>query len=396
MACGACIVSLVLNSILLLQLIVVSLLAHLALAGSRITTSLYALSLGSSEFTVGMLMALFALFPMLFAVPTGRVVDRIGIIKPMLAGCMSMAIGCALPGVIGGLSTLYVATLFIGTGFMMIQVVAQHTVGAMSTNENRTTNFSWLAMGYSVSGFSGPIIAGIVIDHARHDIAYLVFSGFALAALTLTACGRLHRIALAPKEKGGGGGSAFELLREKEMRRIYAIGILLGTAWDMFMFVLPIHGSRLGFAASTIGLIAGCFAAATFIVRLAMPRISQRYSQWQVLASALTLAAICYVMFPMMRQPYSLMIVAAMLGLAVGSSQPNLLALLHHTAPPGRAGEAVGIRITIGNASQVLLPLAFGGAGATLGLSAVFWGMGAMLGTGMPFAWRKALSKKDE
>jgi MFS family permease len=396
MALRACIVSLVLNSILLIQLIGVSLLAHLALAGSRITTSLYALSLGSSEFTVGILMALFALFPMLFAVPTGRMVDRIGIVKPMLVGCVSMAIGCALPGLLGGLPILYLATLFMGTGFMTVQVVAQHTVGAMSTSENRTTNFSWLAMGYSISGFSGPIIAGFAIDHARHNIAYLLFSGFALAALMLTAFGQLKRIALAPKQKSAGGGSAFALLRDTEMRRIYVIGILLGTAWDMFMFVLPIHGSRLGFAASTIGLIAGCFAAATFTVRLAMPRISRRYSEWQVLASALTLAAVCYVVFPMMRQPYSLMIVAAMLGLAVGSSQPNLLALLHHTAPPGRAGEAVGIRITIGNASQVLLPLAFGGAGATLGLSAVFWGMGAMIGAGTPFAWRKALSKQDE
>jgi MFS family permease len=392
-ASSACIVSDVLNSIVLLQLIVVSLLTHLALAGSRITTSLYALSLNSSEFTVGMLIALFALFPMLFAVPTGRVVDRIGIVKPLIGGCVSMMIGCALPGLIGGLPILYLATLFMGTGFMTVQVVAQHTVGAMSTAENRTANFSWLAMGYSISGFSGPIIAGFVIDHASHRIAYVLFSGFALMAVVVASCGSLKDVAVGRQEKSAGGGSSLALLRDVEMRRIYIIGILLATAWDMFMFVLPIHGSRLGFTASTIGIIAGCFAAATFAIRLAMPRISRRYSEWQVLASGLTLAAACYIVFPLMHQPYSLMIVAAVLGLAVGSSQPNLLALLHHTAPPGRAGEAVGIRITIGNAAQVLLPLAFGGAGATLGLTAVFWGMGAMISAGAPLAWRKALSK---
>jgi hypothetical protein len=32
-------------------------------------------------------------------------------------------------------------------------------------------------------------------------------------------------------------------------------------------------------------------------------------------------------------------------------SQPNLLAPLHHTAPPGRGGKAVGIRATISNAT---------------------------------------------
>jgi MFS family permease len=378
----------------LLQLILVSLLAHLALAGSRITTSLYALSLQSSEFTVGILIALFSLFPMILAVPTGRLVDRVGVMKPLLFGCLTMAIGCALPGVVGGLPVLYLATLFIGTGFMAVQVASQHTVGAMSVTEKRSTNFSWLAIGYSISGFCGPVTAGFIIDHARYSIAYMVFCVFAVAALILTAYGRLRQIEVTRHAEIPPSRSALDLLRDAEMRRIFVIGTLLSSAWDLFTFVLPIHGSRLGFSASTIGLILGCFSAATFTVRLAMPWISRRYTEWQVLASALTLAMVCYAVFPMMRQPFSLAAVAAILGLAVGSSQPNMLALLHHSAPAGRAGEAVGIRITIGNACQVLLPLAFGGAGATLGLSAVFWGMGAMIGAGAPLAWQKALMKR--
>jgi hypothetical protein len=95
-----------------------------------------------------------------------------------------------------------------------------------------------------------------------------------------------------------------------------------------------------------------------------------------------------------MTQAASLMAVAAILGLALGSSQPNVLALLHHTSPVGRAGEAVGIRVTIGNASQVALPLAFGAAGASVGLFAVFWGMGFMIGSGIPLAWRKLKTLK--
>jgi MFS family permease len=383
----------VLPSISLLQLIVVSLLAHAALAGARITTSLYALSLHSSDFTVGTLIALFSLFPMMLAVPTGRLVDRIGIMKPLLAGCSSIALGCALPSFISGLPILYLATVFIGTGFMAVQVVSQHTAGAMSVAEKRSTNFSWLALGYSISGFCGPVIAGFLIDHARYSASYLAFCSLGLTALTLTLRGRLKHIRLPGHDHETATGSALGLLRDDEMRRIYFVGTLLSSAWDLFTFVLPIHGSRLGFSASTIGLILGCFSAATFTVRLAMPWISSRYSEWQVLGSALSLAALCYALFPLMGQPITLMAVAATLGLAVGSSQPNMLALLHHTAPPGRAAEAVGVRITIGNACQVLLPLAFGGASAALGLSAVFWGMSAMIGSGAPLAWSKALKE---
>ncbi|MFD2273524.1 MFS transporter [Undibacterium arcticum] len=129
---------------------------------------------------------------------------------------------------------------------------------------------------------------------------------------------------------------------------------------------------------------------ATFVVRLAMPWIARRYSEWQVLVGVLGLAVICYGLLPFMHQPLSMMLVAAALGLALGSSQPNVLALLHQTAPPGHAGEAVGFRATISNATGVVLPLAFGAAGASLGLFAVFWGMGALVGAGIPLIWRKA------
>jgi MFS-type transporter involved in bile tolerance (Atg22 family) len=93
-----------------------------------------------------------------------------------------------------------------------------------------------------------------------------------------------------------------------------------------------------------------------------------------------------------MEQPASMMAVAAALGLALGSSQSNMLSLLHHAAPAGHTGEAIGIRATIGNTCQMVLPLAFGAAGATLGLFTVFWGIGAMIGTGIPLAWRKAFA----
>jgi MFS family permease len=377
----------------LLQLIVVSLSAHAALAGARVTTSLYALSLQASELTIGILIALFSLFPMLLAVPVGRLIDRTGIIRPMLAGCAAIGFGCALPGMMDGLPVLYVATMLIGTGFMVIQVAAQHTVGAMSTSAQRASNFSWLALGFSISGFCGPVLAGVVIDHASYRISYLLFFGFAAAAFALAAGGRLRRIAFVTHHDKTASHSVVGLLRDREMRRIYLVGVLLSSAWDLFTFVLPLHGTHLGFSASTIGLILGCFSAATFMVRLTMPWISRRHSEWQVLTGALMLSVVCYALFPLMGRPFSLMAVAAILGFAVGASQPNMLALLHLTAPPGRAAEAVGMRITIGNACQFLLPLAFGGAGAALGLSAVFWGMSAMIGAGVPVAWRKAAGK---
>jgi hypothetical protein len=40
------------------------------------------------------------------------------------------------------------------------------------------------------------------------------------------------------------------------------------------------------------------------------------------------------------------------------------------------------------NASSVLMPLLFGGAGAVIGVGGVFWVVGAAVGAGTPLAWR--------
>lgn len=396
---GFCLCNCVRPTPALLLLILVSLCAHLALSGVRVTTSLYALSLHASPFTVGTLIAVFALFPMLLAVRTGRLVDRVGVIAPMAAGCGALIAGCALAALAPGLTLLYLAAALVGTGFMAVQVCAQHLVGTLSSTEQRAANFSWLSLGFSISGFSGPVLAGLLIDHARYGAAYLAFGGFAASALLLVAAGRKRGLeTMPPLLPADDAPRAFDLLRAPALRRIYAVGILLAAAWDLFTFVLPLRGAQLGFSASTIGFILGSFSAATFLIRLVMPWVVRRSSEWEVLRAALLLAALCYASFPLLHSPAALMAAAAMLGIAVGSSQPNMLALLHHTAPAGRIGEALGIRITIGNACQVVLPLAFGGAGAALGLGVVFWAMALLIGAGVPLAWQRlplAKSRKN-
>jgi MFS family permease len=68
-----------------------------------------------------------------------------------------------------------------------------------------------------------------------------------------------------------------------------------------------------------------------------------------------------------------------LLGLGLGSPQPMILTLLHESAPAGRAAEALGLRTTLINGSQTVMPLIFGGLGAALGMMPVFWTVSAAL-----------------
>jgi hypothetical protein len=57
------------------------------------------------------------------------------------------------------------------------------------------------------------------------------------------------------------------------------------------------------------------------------------------------------------------------------------MSLLHGKSPPGRVGEALGLRHLIMNGSHVLLPLIFGAAGSVLGARVVFLLMAFVLVT---------------
>jgi predicted MFS family arabinose efflux permease len=252
-------------------LIVTTVLAHAAFNGSRLTLSLTALSQDASPLAVGVMMSLFAALPMLLAIVSGRLVDRIGVRRPLVGGSAMLALFVALPGIVPAFALLYVAAAGIGTAFMLFHISVQHAVGAGSSEADRKANFGWLALGFSISNFLGPTSAGFMIDHIGHRATFGVLAALALTALALIAW---KRQALADKHsaaKAADTRNALQLLREPELRRVFLVTAMLASAWDLFVFVMPIYGTEIGLSASTIGLILGSFALATIVIRVALP-----------------------------------------------------------------------------------------------------------------------------
>ena len=363
-----------------LALIALGIFNHTVLTGGRVTVALYALSHGATPLIVGTLMGLYAFLPMLLAVSAGRLSDRMGVRRPMLAGSCGIGLGALIPCFASGIAPLYVATSLIGVSFMLFQVSMQNATGAYGPPSERARNFSLLALGYSISLFGGPLIAGFLIDHASFTTAFGVLA--VLPVVPIVALGRRviwlpgpHR-ALPTDAKGG----LKVLLGNPRLRRVFIINGLLSMAWDLHSFFIPIYGANIGLSASRIGVILASFAVATFVVRLFMPKIVQRFSEFEVLTGALFVAGVAFSLFPFVEQVAVLMTLSFTLGLALGSGQPMVMSLLYSIAPAGRMGEAAGVRMTIVNASTFAMPLLFGAVGSTLGLAPVFWTVGAALG----------------
>jgi predicted MFS family arabinose efflux permease len=374
-------------------LVVTVVLAHTAYNGTRLNMSLAALAAGASPLTVGVLMSLVAALPMLLGIAAGRLIDRVGVRVPMIGAAVLLIASVALPGLVPGLASLMACAAGCGTGFMLFHIAAQHTVGEMSNDANRRDNFGWLALGFATSNFIGPSVAGVSIDHFGNRATFLILAAFAAASLALALARRAQLSHTPHHERERQEGSTFELLRNAELRRVFIVSGLLASAWDLFVFVMPIHGTNLGLSATTIGMILASFAAATFVIRLALPFISRYMREWPMITTTFAIACVAYALFTMVETVPLLATIAFLLGLGLGATQPSIMALVYSTAPQGREAEAVGVRTVVLNASHTVLPLLFGGLGTALGMVPVFWTMSATLAGGGWFANRRRLAR---
>ena len=366
-------------------------LGHLAFVGCRMTTTLFALQLGASEFTVGVLMSLFALLPTVLSVSAGRLIDRAGPQRPLEVSMGTLALAAALPFAFPSLAALYFSTTLLGVSFMYVHIAMNSVFGAHGSPEQRAVNFSWLALGFSISNSIGPLVAGYAIDGLGHAKAFAVLAVFPAIALALLWVRKepLPRPEHVPLPKRAG---VLDLLRIPGLRQTFWVSLLLATGWDLYTFIVPLYGARIGLSAAAIGVILSTFALATFTVRLIMPLLIKRLKQWVVIFCALAISGSCYLLFPFAQSVPPLLLLSFVLGLGLGSAQPVIMSLLYAASPPGRQGEAVGLRTSLLNGSHTLIPLASGAASTAVGMAPVFWVLAACLLGGAWFARRQVKS----
>ena len=350
-----------------------TILNHTAYVGSRVAVSLYAIHLHATPLTVGTLMSLYGLLPMLLSVSAGRLSDRVKPRVPLLVGSVLVVVGTLLPFLAPGLAPLHVAATLIGLGFMLFQVTVQNSIGFIGARERRPANFSLFALGFSVSAFLGPLFAGLAIDWIGYAFTFIFLALLPVATIIALAANKLVLPGPPSHGKRDEKRRVVDLFAHSDVRRVLIITALQATSWELFTFMMPVYGTGIGLSPSVIGVIMGAFAVATFLIRLALPYLARRVTAWRLLNLALLLTGLCYVLFPLVTHVALLMALAFVLGIGLGSAQPMVMVLLHDAAPEGRTGEAVGVRQMVITTGQTVMPLLFGALGSALGVRIVFW-----------------------
>ena len=381
---------------------------HAAMAGTRMAAPLLALKLGYGPLAVGCLLALFSLMQVFLAIPAGRYADQHGLKRPMALALAAATTGALLAALWPRFEVLCLSALCLGGATGSASVALQRHVGRAAHDATELKRvFSWLAIGPAVSNFLGPVMAGLLIDHAGAWLGGAAAgnnmgstssagnAGFRVAFLAMAALPLLswawirHTQELAPvlHPPGTPRPQVWQLLRNAAMRRLLLVNWLLSSCWDVHTFVVPVLGHERAFSASVIGAILGSFAIAATCVRFAMPLLAAHLREWAVLTSAMLLTAALFGIYPLLHTAWAMGMCSVLLGLALGSVQPMVMSTLHQITPPALHGQAIGLRLMSINLSSVLMPLLFGTAGLVVGVPVVFWTVGVAVGLGARGAW---------
>jgi MFS family permease len=372
---------------------------HSAMAGLRLAAPLQALRDGRGVAPVGVLMALFALLPVLSALQAGRYADRRGYHAPVrLAVALVMAgVGCALLALllVGGwrFGAQCLGAALCGAGANVGLIAIQRRAGRLSSDAtDRLRVFSWLSLAPAIANIVGPVGAGLMIDAGGFGAAYAFLLALPLASMAAARWVPADAGPMAAVAESGDDAAvslppmppptAWSLLATPGLRRLLVVNALLSASWDMHSFAVPVLGHDRGFSASVIGLVLGGFTAAVTAVRVAVPMLAHRLSEVVVLRWAMLATALVFAVYPLVGSAWAMAACAVLLGLPLGTVQPMIMSMLHRMTPEDRAGEAIALRSMTINTAGSVMPMAFGAAGAAVGPAALFWVMGLAVGLG--------------
>lgn len=370
----------------LFRLVSAQVFLHACMTGTRMAAPLLALRQGYSAAAVGLLLALFALTQVFLSIPAGRFADRHGLKRPMALSVGAAVTGGLLAAAFPVFPVLCVAALLTGGASGMAAIALQRHVGRAARNPTELKQvFSWLAIGPAASNFLGPLAAGVIIDLAGFRAAFGMVALLPLVAwLWVRGTQELPPVIRADD---GQPRRAWDLVREPLFRRLLTVNWFLSSCWDVHTFVVPVLGHERGFSASVIGAILGSFAVAAAAIRVVIPSVAARLREWVVVTWAMVVTAALFFLYPFMQTPLAMGTCSVLLGITLGVVQPMLMSTLHQITPEDRHGEALGLRLMAINGSSVLMPMLFGAVGAAVGVKAVFWAVGLVVGGGSRLAW---------
>ena len=346
-----------------------------------------AIELDANAAQVGLIAALYALFPVILALQFGSWVGKLGEAKFIIYGTVAM-MGTSVALIFANsLVTLGIATAAAGLAHLACMVGGQSMVALRAPRDSYDRYFGFYTFSASVGHMLGPIIASIVSGSngtlpKSTSNAFLLAVVLTIIALIPVIRWRSERPTVEGKENSEGTfKAAIKLAKRPGIMAAIYISLAISSVADVLVVFLPLFGNQNKFSPYAIGAILAIRAGTTMLSRLFLGRLSDRFSTFQLLWWSTIISTLCCVAMAFAHTPVTLGAIVFIAGFSLGVGQPLTMSLVSQKTESSERALAVSARLMGNRFGQFLVPAAAGSIAAASRAGAVFIALAVLLGT---------------
>jgi MFS family permease len=346
-----------------------------------------AIELDANAAQVGLIAAVYALFPVLLALQFGSWVGKLGEAKFVIYGTVTMILTSLALIFSNSLITLAIATGAAGIAHLACMVGGQSMVALRAPRESYDRYFGFYTFSASVGHMLGPIIASIVAGSngtlpKSTSNAFLLGVVLTIIALVPVIRWRNEKPTVEGKQNSEGTfKAAVNLVKRPGIMAAIYISLAISSVADVLVVFLPLFGTENNFSPYAIGAILAIRAGTTMMSRFFLGRLSNRFTTFQLLWWSTIISTLCCVAMAFAHTPITLGAIVFVAGFSLGVGQPLTMSLVSQKTESSERALAVSARLMGNRFGQFLVPGVAGAVAAASGAGAVFIGLAVLLAT---------------
>ena len=344
-----------------------------------------ALENGASGYEIGLIASIYALLPLLIAVPMGRWVGRFGEIPLLFIGCFSFIILGVAFALLNNVIAIAAATALAGVAHLSNVAASQAMVANRSAMNLQDQNFGYFSFATSLGHSVGPILGGLIAGSAgvlpRSSTSAFIFAAL-LALLSLVPFflfKSIKEVRSQQERDAAGAIKARDVLSRPGIKPAIWTSLSVAAANDVLVVILPLVGTEKGISPVVIGAILSIRSAAAMISRFLLGRLTKSYGSARTMNYSIFFSALFLFVSIYANSSIALGISMAIVGFLLGIGQPLTMSIVSKKTPSQERAMAISIRLFGNRIGQFLVPLAAGALAAPFGASSVFIGLGVLV-----------------
>lgn len=321
------------------------------------------IELNLSEFSIGLVLAIYSLTQFIFGPILGNLSDRLGR-RPLIVGCLFLnAVGYIIFAFTNSFMLLIISRIVAGIGGSSV-AVAQAYIADVTSKEDRSKGMGMIGVAFGLGFVFGPIMGGFLSKYG-YEVTGFASAAFSFIAFLFTIFFLPESLKKIKDKVEIKTRKLIDLPAIKLLFKNHKLATLIIMYFILIFSIANIYGTfaligykRYHFTDMQIGIMYGIIGIVSAIVQGGLLRVLTKYMDDKIIVIAGSfLLMLGLAMVPYAGNMTGLIVVIVILALGSGSLQPTMLSMISKNSSESEQGFTLGVNQSFSAFARVLGPL---------------------------------------